>query len=615
LQEGSDEDDDGGGDQRKGNRNKRGNGKKSSAIAEGRQRRDSDESSLTDDSDLRGESFDHNCLTSESQLSLKEAIRKHREDIGMGSPETEARKEEIRKQNRKLRRAKRRLEKKEREKGAPNEGSVGGDSVVMPSPTVDSASFPSEELVVESTRIEPKTGVGSEAIVVSTLSPRRVRWALGEDSVMETVVTSYTHLVEAVFDFRDSVLSLAPPDADDVKFAFRGLSNKWFGLSNSLSRLEKAVAASAARAIESRVIADFCRSTSKLTQVEDMPPVCMDNVWALLPFMHQHGCVTRLTEWSTNVNAAAYFAVEDDTYADQDGALWCVATNLLQASNASGLTKKLASQAIDLPTYDELQRAIGQMRPSNNRPDHVIDRILYQLKALDDIGEDRFTIAFFEPPLFTPSMVNQSSCYCAVSDPMVKLNHTSDVNRAFMRRIIVPKAIKNEVLQSLELAGVSAKSLVPGITSVSKALTKKYQLRGPPVVSNPPAHAPVVTLPEPLIRRHSKIIPESVAAPTPIVAAPIEAPTELVKTVQPVLEPMTTTATTTSAAAITTNIPEHTNTTGTNAPISTEGPKGVQAWTSAGRPKTPGDAPKKHSRNKYKNRSKNDSGGNVCLIA
>jgi hypothetical protein len=171
------------------------------------------------------------------------------------------------------------------------------------------------------------------------------------------------------------------------------------------------------------------------------------------PIMRHHGAPTRLLDWSLSPYVALYFAVEQRW--DEDGALWwfraAVAENLMVRTFGS--------------TYKDNERALfgsqgGEVFMQSSPPPMLFS---FELKrTIERIG-------------------NQQGFFTVCLDPradhaQVLEELTSYSDGPHCQKLIVPKALKPEILRDLQLMNVTGKSMFPGLDGLGRTLTELTKL-------------------------------------------------------------------------------------------------------------------------------------------
>ena len=153
-----------------------------------------------------------------------------------------------------------------------------------------------------------------------------------------------------------------------------------------------------------------------------------NKTWEWLVLGQHHGMPTRLLDWTTNPLAALYFACAGTNYHD-DGAVYL----------SSGLKK------LDL---------------QENPNPFTIDSDFY-----------------FEPRHITARIPSQSALFTVQKDPTEELqvNHlvfepeTLDYHESY-GRLLIPNSVKPDILKELQIIGINAAALFPGIDGLCRQI-------------------------------------------------------------------------------------------------------------------------------------------------
>jgi hypothetical protein len=229
-------------------------------------------------------------------------------------------------------------------------------------------------------------------------------------------------------------------------FAFRGLSDKTYGLENSFSRR-----CSGFPHLEYHLLRNF----SKYAEV----PWTGDHAssWRWLTIAQHHGLPTRLLDWTYSPFVAAHFATADTDHFDCDGAIWYA--DYVQINNM--LPPPLADELIDHGanafTLEMLEHALGD------------------IKHFDALGDD--LVLFFEPPSIDARIVNQFAFFSVMSSPTAQIDQWLADHPQLFGRIIIPAGLKWEIRDKLDLANITERTLFPGLDGLASWLKRYYTPR------------------------------------------------------------------------------------------------------------------------------------------
>ena len=178
--------------------------------------------------------------------------------------------------------------------------------------------------------------------------------------------------------------------------------------------------------------------------------------WA--EYAQHYGAPTRLLDWSGNPLVALFFACQD--FIEEDGAVW-----MLQKEKYSSFAKM--KNCIDNNITEEL---------------------------IADIIENKINITYpllYKPYYFNERMSAQNSCFMVWGNSeksfekitnlekheMLAHEHTNETNyeNGFICRCIIKSGDKLNILNDLDMMGVNAKMLFPGLDGVGKYMQYRYR--------------------------------------------------------------------------------------------------------------------------------------------
>jgi len=230
---------------------------------------------------------------------------------------------------------------------------------------------------------------------------------------------------------------------------FRGAPDCAQGLESSVMRLIRDKQ-SAAR-VERHLIRNF--------QKYAWSEVRASGVWEWLAVAAHHGLPTRLLDWSFSPLIALHFATQDPLTYGRDGALWCVNHRETNRLLPSKLGSQLESNGSDVFTVQMLDAAVDS------------------LEGLGEMSEHQFVI-FLEPPSMDARIVNQFALFSITSSAEQRLDELLATQvPSGVRQLILPAALKWEIRDKLDQAGITERMLFPGLDGLAVWLSRYYAPR------------------------------------------------------------------------------------------------------------------------------------------
>jgi hypothetical protein len=226
-------------------------------------------------------------------------------------------------------------------------------------------------------------------------------------------------------------------------YAFRGLSDKRFQLTNSFVRN---------CGTNTHLEYHLLRSFRKYAQLQDSVSI---SEWRLLTIAQHYGLPTRLLDWTYSPFVAAHFATDDTSKYDRDGVIWnvdFVRVNRMLPDPLKPVLKITGSNAFTI---------------------EMIEEAVKNLRTFDNLDPENLVI-FFEPPSIDSRIVNQFAFFSVMSSASAILDDWLLRHPDFFRRIIIPKGLKWEVRDKLDQANITERILFPGLDGLADWLRRYY---------------------------------------------------------------------------------------------------------------------------------------------
>jgi hypothetical protein len=231
------------------------------------------------------------------------------------------------------------------------------------------------------------------------------------------------------------------------RYAFRGLSDSRYRLETTLIRLGGDYPN-----LERHLLRNF-RKYAHRDVVEG------GSVWQLISVAQHHGLPTRLLDWTYSPFFAMHFATANIDKFKEDGVIWAV--NYVRAHRhlPERLQRHLEEEGANVFTAELLSEAIDT------------------LAVLPGLSPGAYTI-FFEPPSLDDRIVNQYALFSLMSRVDLVMDDWLCQHPRIYRRIVIPAALKWEIRDKLDQAGITERVLFPGLDGLSCWLKRHYSPRG-----------------------------------------------------------------------------------------------------------------------------------------
>ena len=237
------------------------------------------------------------------------------------------------------------------------------------------------------------------------------------------------------------------------RFLFRGQSSADWLLQTSLARelAGSGLSGYQVAQLEREIMNRFWREAHRELEpgVSSKRAISL-NSW---PLMQHYGTPTRVLDWSLSPYVALYFSVEQRW--DDDGALWW-----FSAATAENL----------------MVRQFGH---------DYMDKSRLLFKSGDDevfVTPSPSAMLFtYELHLAIQRMGNQQSMFTICLDPLADHAHVlgdlaSYGDGPHCGKLVVPKALKPELLRELQLMNVTGKAMFPGLDGLGRTLAELTKL-------------------------------------------------------------------------------------------------------------------------------------------
>ncbi len=229
-------------------------------------------------------------------------------------------------------------------------------------------------------------------------------------------------------------------------FAFRGHSDVNHKLETTLIRLGGDYV---------RLERPMLRSFRKYANKE---VVEHDSEWNWLSLAKHHSLSTRLLDWTYSPYVALHFVTDNLQEFDRDGAI--IVVNIVEIH-------KLLPQKLQ----DALIKAWAELFTTE-----MLAASVESLEVLDEMSKTDFVI-FFEPPSLDDRIINQYSLFSMISNPQTIMDDWFKEHKSIpdlWKKIIIPKELKWEIRDKLDMANITERVLFPGLDGLCTWLNRHY---------------------------------------------------------------------------------------------------------------------------------------------
>ena len=259
----------------------------------------------------------------------------------------------------------------------------------------------------------------------------------------DITIGSWAELCERLYDesWQNDILRFRS------NFAFRGLADKTFHLTNSFIRNcgDRA-------GLEYHLLRNF----RKYAQLDEVDLDYSD--WRCMTLAQHHGLPTRLLDWTYSPFVAIHFATYQTDMYNTDGVIWEVDYVKANRLLPPPLITRLNEAGANAFTIGMLESAVLDIREFDNL-----------------VPED--LVLFFEPPSIDARIVNQFALFSVMSSATANLDEWLAGHPDLFKRIIIPKELKWEIRDKLDQANITERMLFPGLDGLASWLRRHYQPR------------------------------------------------------------------------------------------------------------------------------------------
>jgi hypothetical protein len=282
--------------------------------------------------------------------------------------------------------------------------------------------------------------------------------------IPEITAQSWSHLMELLYeDSWDPTI-----ERFRSSFAFRGVSENAWALETSLMRLGGPI-----DLLEKHLLRNFRKYAH--SHIVDR-----DSLWYWLTFAQHHGLPTRLLDWTYSPYVALHFATDNVAYFKKDGAVWM--------TNIPGVHKELPGILADAMQQEGSFVFTTEMLTRFEQPELQASGGFFDVGASNRVGgpktirtlEDFDNLAnkvfliFLEPPSIDERIINQFALFSVLSNPKKPIDSFLKKHTQYVRKVVIPAALKQEIRDKLDQANITERVLFPGLDGLSNWLKRHY---------------------------------------------------------------------------------------------------------------------------------------------
>ena len=207
---------------------------------------------------------------------------------------------------------------------------------------------------------------------------------------------------------------------------------------------------------EFRIATDFMRKAPSITKT--LPK--NNNYLEWLFIMQHHGVPTRLLDWSGNILAATFFAVNNNK--ESDGEIWSLLPwKLNETHGFYGLPLLSKSKIVKFLSHEIFHKNPEQLKEK------------YKLELIPKVP------LALQPPLKHSRYTAQQSCFTIHPKPIAGFTIPETItDENYLVRYIIPKELKKSFEIKLRYLGVTYYTLFPDLEGLAKTIVQQEESMG-----------------------------------------------------------------------------------------------------------------------------------------